>query len=155
MVEKDVTQGIPLGITFKSQGRTLGEGDFSLLTNLTWTTGPIHSDKEHMAKTAFGERVLAGGITLALMGGLAGTSDLNRVLGEHGVHITALLSYEDVAFKSPVLPGDTLSVTSEIASATATEKPGRGVIKYREVCTNQRDQVVVQATRVYLFERRE
>ena len=69
---------LPIGVPFRTQGRTIGEGDFSALCNLTWTIGDLHSNKELM-KGRMGERVphaprervLALPVVASLMVGLA------------------------------------------------------------------------------------
>ena len=45
---KQLLDAIPYGEKRSSIGRTIGEGDFSMLVNLNWTIGPIHADGEHM-----------------------------------------------------------------------------------------------------------
>ena len=153
MVEVDLVKRVPVGAKFRSMGRTISEGEFALLTNVTWTLGPLHSDKEVMAKTPFGERVLAGGITLALMGGLASISGITKTLEEeHGIGIVAMLTYEDVRFRNPLFPGDTIEIDTEITEVIPTSKPNRAILKQRDICTKQNNKVVCEATRVYLIQ---
>lgn len=151
-----VVGGIPVGATFKSQRRTISEGEFTLLHDLVWATGHLHTDQEHMAQTPFGNRILAGNVVLALMGGLAEATGLFETIlpQQHSVDLVALIAYEDVRFRGAVLPGDTIRCTFEITEARPTSKPGRGVIKVKGVCTKQGDQPVAEATQVFLFDRR-
>ncbi len=148
----DITQNIPLGAKFKSIGRTLGEGDFSLITNLTWTTSELHSNYEHMKDTPFGERILAGPCVAAVVVGLAGTSDLKRALAGAGVRLVAMLGMDSVRFPAPVKPNDTLWSETEIVSARLTRNPQRGVLTMIDRGLNQRGEVVSEATRNALFE---
>ena len=67
----DWTALIPVGQVFVSPGRTISEGDFTLLTSLTWNTTIIHTDKEFMKTTEFGERILDGPSLLACAAGLS------------------------------------------------------------------------------------
>lgn len=46
----DITDGLPVGEKFVSRGRTIWEGDLSLLTNLTWATDSVHADAEFTKK---------------------------------------------------------------------------------------------------------
>ena len=74
---------VPVGKKFISAGRTISEGNFTLLTNLTWTTDQIHSDREYMKGTQFGERILAGACLLACVVGLANRSGIAQLLDRH------------------------------------------------------------------------
>ena len=146
--------GLPLGEKFRSaQGRTLSEGDFSLLTNLTWTTSALHSDKEYMKRTPFGERILAGPCVLALVLGLTRWSGLYQAFERCGLRTTALLGYEEVRFTAPVLPGDTLTSESEILDARQTKNPSRAVVKVRDTGYKQTGEKVMEGTRLMLMER--
>lgn len=148
----DITAMVPIGATFKSQGRTLGEGDFTLITNLTWTTSELHANYEKMKDTQFGERILAGPCVAAVVVGLSGTSDLHRALHQAGIRLVAMLGMEKVTFPSPVKPNDTLWCETEIVTARLTRNPKRGVLTMIDRGINQRGQVVSEATRNALFE---
>ena len=155
MAASDVAQGLPVGVVFKSWGRTITEGDFTTLSSLTWIMGRLHTNKEYMAKSQFGDRILAGGIVLALLGGLGDSIGLYdiTICDRYGVELVALLGYENVRFHTPILPGDTIYGTFEIVEARATSKPERGILKVKGVATKQGDRVVAEATQVFLFER--
>ena len=147
-----LTEGLPLGKKFVSKGRTIGEGDFTLLTNLTWTTSPIHADAQYMKSTQFGDRILAGPCVLSVVVGLSSTSGVQDALWDGKHRLVALLGFEDVRFLSPVLPGDTLTVESEIVDARPTKKANRGVLRIKDVARNQKGQVVMEGVRAELFE---
>lgn len=147
------TELIPVGKKFVSKGRTITEGDFSLLTSLTWTVGEIHTNREYMKKTQFGEMILAGPCILACAVGLASTSGLRAAMEQDGLRTVALLGFEDVRFRSPLKPGDTMVVHSEILDIRPTSKnPKRGVMRVREVTFNQRGEAVMEATRAAMLE---
>ena len=148
----DITEKIPVGAKFKSIGRTLGEGDFSLITNLTWTTSELHSNYERMKDTQFGERILAGPCVAAVVVGLTGTSDLKRGLADAGVRLVAMLGMDNVRFKAPVKPNDTLWAETEITGARVSSNPRRGVLTMIDRGINQRGEIVSEATRNALFE---
>ena len=154
MAQPDVSSRVKVGAIFKSGARTISEGDFTLLHNLTWTIGRLHTDKEYMAKTQFGDRIMAGNLVMSIMGGLGEVIGLyDRVLPEQfGIDLIALLSYEEVHFHNPLQPGDTIRATFEITDVRSTRTPGRGVIKIRNVSTKQGDQAVAEATQVFLFQ---
>ena len=149
----DLTANIPIGAKYKSIGRTIGEGDFSLITNLTWTTSELHANYERMKYTPYGERVLAGPCVAAVVVGLTGTSDLRRELSKAGIRLVAMLGMDNVRFPAPVKPNDTLWAETEIVGARATRNPERGVLTMIDRGLNQRGEVVSEATRSALFER--
>lgn len=145
---------LPIGKKFRSQGRTLGEGDFTLLTNLTWTFDTIHSDAQWMKENSrFGERILAGPCVLSVAIGLARTSRIFDVFAENGLRIIALLGFEDVRFTAPVLPGDTLRVESEIVEARPSSKENQYVIKVMDTVYKQTGERCMSAVRAMLFEK--
>lgn len=146
-------EGLPYGQKFRSQGRTIGEGDLSLLTNLTWTTSELHSNKEHMKNTPFGERILAGPCVVACMVGLAGTSGFRQELRQRKVQLVAMLGLENVRFTAPVLPGDTIWVETEILDARETSNPQRGVMRIQERGYKQTGEQVCEYIRIAMFER--
>lgn len=149
----DITEKVPLGAKYRSIGRTIGEGDFSLITNLTWTTSELHSNFERMKNTQFGERILAGPCVAAVIVGLAGTSDLHRGLHEAGIRLVAMLGMDNVRFKAPVKPNDTLWSETEIVSARlSNSNPKRGVLSMIDRGFNQNGEIVSEATRNALFE---
>jgi itaconyl-CoA hydratase len=149
----DVTDSVPIGLKGRSQGRTIGEGEFGLLTSLTWTTTELHSNREFATKTRFGERILGGPVVAALMTGLWSQSEHLRLLKEK-VEMGGLLGME-VGFKSATLPGDTLWNESEVVSARPSRRdPSRGILSVRDVGINQRGEIVVEMTRSFIFKPR-
>ena len=135
-----------------SIGRTIGEGDFSMLVNLNWTVGPIHADSEHMKSTAFGERILPGVCVLSTTIGLANTSRIRSLMADHGFRLVALLGFENVRFTSAVYPGDTITVESEILDARPSSTPNRCVARLKDVTRRQTGEIVLEAVRTELYE---
>ena len=146
-------QLVPVGKKFASPARTIGDGDFAQLHNLTWTTNDIHTDQELMRQTQFGERLLAGVCTLACMEGLELAGGFRDVLyGEH-TRPVAHLGFEEIRFTAPVKPGDTIRVESEVLSIRPSSKnPRRGVLRVGIEVLNQRGQQVMKGTEVQLLE---
>jgi acyl dehydratase len=144
---------VPVGEKFTSPGRTIGEGDFAELHNLTWTTNDIHTDQDYMRQTQFGERLLAGVCTLACMEGLQLAGPFLGVLYGEGRRPVAHLGFEEVRFTAPVKPGDTIRVQSEILGVRPTSKdPKRGVMRVGITVFNQRGEQVMRGTEVQLLE---
>jgi len=144
---------LPVGKEFISPGRTMGEGDLSLLTGLTWIIGEIHSNLEYMKDTAFGERIFPAPCILACAVGLAGISGLVEALNCDQLRTVGLLGFNDVRFTSPVKPGDTLTVHSQIIEVRRTSKnKNRGVVVISYSVYNQRRESVMNALQSTLIE---
>jgi len=149
---KDILGGIPYGEKRRSISRTIGEGDFSTLVNLNWTIGPIHTDREHMKSTEFGERILPGVCVLSTTIGLANTSRVRSLMAAQGLRLVALLGFESVRFTGPVYPGDTITVESEILDARPSSDPTRCVARLKDVTSRQTGEIVLEAVRTELYE---
>jgi acyl dehydratase len=107
---------LPLGERFQTQGRTIGEGDFSALCNLTWTTGNSHTDREFMAGRT-GERWLAVPCVAAVVVGLTAKHWFSYVFHkQYGIRILESRHLE-VESHLPVVPGDTLHADCEVVEA--------------------------------------
>ena len=155
MTQSDAARGVELGAIFQSGSRTISEGDFTQLHNLTWTIGRLHVDKDYMAGTEFGERIMAGNLVMAVVEGLGEVMGLyDRIIPEHfGIDLVALLTYEDVRFLSPLQPGNTIRASFEITDARAISKPGRGIIKIKNRGFKDGDLAMMEVTQVFLFQR--
>jgi len=150
----DVCAGLPVGATSRSMGRTIGEGEFTLLNTLTWSTSELHTNKVRMSTTSFGERLLAGPILTAVVAGLHSTSDgYQMIKRDHGIKFVAVLGMT-AKYLASVLPGDTLWVDTMLVSARpSARQQGVGVLVFRDVALNQRDEVVLEMDRSLLFTR--
>jgi acyl dehydratase len=158
--DQDLAEGLPVGRRFRSQGRTVGEGDFSALTNLTWTTGELHVNRELMVSERGtkllgrpGERVLALQAVAAIGVGLGWSKGLGSWLRQrYGTRVVRSLSFEVVAGE-PLFPGDTIWADSVLTGVRQTEEPARGVLDVEHSIVNQRDELVATIVQHLLFER--
>jgi acyl dehydratase len=149
-----IGEGLPIGVVRRSRGRTIGEGEFALLSDLTWTTRERQTNGDAMAGGGESGRELAAPVVVALVASLAALGPLNRELHEeHGVETLAAMGLE-AELPGPVHPEDTLWAESELLSATDSEsRPGQGVLKIRDRGVNQRGEVVSEVTRTLLVAR--
>lgn len=155
-VEAAVVEGMPVGRRARSQGRTVGEGEFALLTTLTWTTDELHTNAVFMRESSeFGERLLGGSVLLALVSGLYCQNELFRdLLKVHGMEPIAALGTE-ARYLGVFRPGDTLWEETEVESVRASKsRPGCGIISLRDRAYNQRDELIVDSTRAILYGRK-
>lgn len=156
-----LTDGLPLGAPFRTQGRTIGEGDFSLLCNLTWTIGDLHSNREMMAGRvgeavpgAPRERVLALPVVASLIVGLAAKHWISYYLpAVLSVNIVQSQGLEAVA-EAPVCPGDTIWVDCTITAARPLDDdPTRAVLDIEERAINQRGEHVATVQQHLVYDR--
>lgn len=128
--------------------RTVTETDNLLITALTHNPQPLHLDAEYAAETEFGQIVVNGTFTFALMVGL---SVAETTLGT----LVANLGYDAVKMPHPVFVGDTLRVETQITALRASEsRPTAGIVTFAHHALNQRDEVVCTCTRTALIQRR-
>lgn len=129
-----------VGATYQTLGRTVSEADICAFVNLCGFNEPLFMDMEYVAKeSVFKRRAAPGAMTFALSEGLIMQTGLI-----HGTGMSYLGS--EIRIVSPVLEGDTLRVGVTITDKRETKKLDRGIVTYRHEVTNQRGEVVLEAT---------
>jgi len=143
-------KGLPVGVIERSEGRTIDNGQFALLTNLTWTTGLLHSDGHYMKSHQFGRLILGGPVVAAVISGLWRASCWDRFSEEYGIRAIGALGAES-RFRAPVFAGDTLWSNTALTAARASKsKEGAFVLTFHDEGVNQNDQTVIQMNRSLL-----
>lgn len=126
------------------RGKTVTEMDNVLMTNIVMNTAEAHFNEDLMKDSEFGERIVYGGINLAIVCGLASTDITENAITE--------LSYDDVRFTTPVVHGDTLYAESEVVDkAPADDRDDAGEVTFRVRGFNQDDEQVLEATKTVLL----
>jgi acyl dehydratase len=97
---------------------------------------PLHTDEEFCKSTRFGERILHGPLTSAL---------ISASVGQFFSGTAVAYLEHNCAFKAPVKAGDTLSTQWTITEKILKEKLESGIAVMEAVCTNQHDIVVANA----------
>ena len=129
-----------VGATYQTLGRTISETDIVNFVNLGGFTEPLFMDMEYVAtESVFKGRAAPGAMTFALSEGLIMQTGLI-----HGTGMSYLGG--EIRIVSPVLEGDTLRVGVTITDKRETKKSDRGIVTYRHEVTNQRGEVVLEAT---------
>jgi acyl dehydratase len=129
-----------IGATYHTLRRTVGDADISTFVNLCGFTEPLFMDMEYVAKeSVFKGRPAPGALTFCLSEGLIMQTGMI-----HGTGMSYLGS--DIRIVAPVLAGDTLGVTVTITDKRETRKPDRGIVTYKHEVTNQRGELVLEAT---------
>jgi acyl dehydratase len=93
--------------------RTIDDNDIVLFTEISGDRNPLHYDDAAAKASRFGEIVVQGGITSAI---------LNAVVAEKLPGPGTVFLEVNWAFKAPVRPGDTITGRVEVTS-TRTDKP--------------------------------
>ena len=129
-------------------GRTVTETDNLLFSVMTHNPQPLHLDVEAAKASEFGQILVNGTFTFALMVGL---SVGDTTLGS----LVANLGYDKLVMPKPVFIGDTLRATSEVTDLKPSgSRPNAGIITFRHELTNQRGEVVCSCLRTALIKRR-
>ena len=126
-------------------GRTVTETDNLLFTTMTHNPQPLHLDLEAARQSEFGQILVNGTFTFALMVGLS-VSD--TTLGT----LVANLGYDKLVMPKPVFIGDTLRARTEVVELKdSRSRPGCGIVTFRHELVNQRDEIVCQCLRLALL----
>ncbi len=128
--------------------RTVTETDNLLFSVMTHNPQPLHIDAEAARASEFGQILVNGTFTFALMVGLSvGDTTLGTLV--------ANLGYDQLVMPKPVFIGDTMRASSEVTALKPSgSRPGAGIITFRHNLTNQRAEVVCSCLRTALIKRR-
>jgi acyl dehydratase len=111
---------------------------------------PFHLDVQAAEQSVFKGLAASGWHTAAMSMRLFVTGGLNLAGGSVG------LGVDELRWPRPVKPGDTLRLQTEIMEVRSSKsKPDRGIIRIRNVTTNQRGEVVQTFLASVLVRRRE
>jgi itaconyl-CoA hydratase len=128
-----------------SAGRTITETDNVLFSALTMNTQPLHLNHDFAARSAFGQPIVNGILSLALTVGLS-VSELTEST------IIANLDYESVRHPNPLFHGDTLYVETEILEKRESQsRDDAGIVKLKHIARKVDGTIVVEVTRNVLF----
>ncbi len=129
--------------------RTVTETDNLLFSTMTHNPQPLHLDIEAARASEFGQILVNGTFTFALMVGLSvGDTTLGTLI--------ANLGYDKLVMPKPVFIGDTLAAQTEVVELKASRsRPNAGIVTFRHEMTNQRSELVCQCLRSALIKRRE
>ena len=127
--------------------RTVTETDNLLFTVMTHNPQPLHLDAEAARASEFGQILVNGTFTFALMVGLSvGDTTLGTLV--------ANLGYDKLVMPKPVFIGDTLRAETEVhALKDSRSRPDAGIVTFAHRLHNQRDEIVCQCLRSALIKR--
>jgi acyl dehydratase len=112
-----------VGQRFASHRRTLTETDHQLFMMLVGDWSAIHADAEFARATKAGQRLIHGGLGIALTLGLQTTAL------EFADPFLGALGLTDWSFKAPLFIGDTILVDVEILDKRVTRSGDKYVVQ--------------------------
>ena len=137
-----------VGAVYQTLGRTVSEADICAFVNLCGFNEPLFMDMEYVAKeSVFKGRAAPGALTFSLSEGL--------IMQTRLIHGTGMSYLGGEIRIVSVLEGDTLRVSVTITDKRETKKPDRGIVTYRHEVTNQRGEIVLEATVKRMIKRAE
>jgi acyl dehydratase len=128
--------------------RTVTETDNLLFSTMTHNPQPLHLDVEAAKASEFGQIIVNGTFTFALMIGLSvGDTTLGTLV--------ANLGYDKLVHPKPVFIGDTMRAETEVSELKdSRSRPNAGIVTFTHRLINQRDEIVCQCLRSALLLRR-
>ena len=135
-----------LGERFSTPAKTMTDAHFLFFAGMTGDNHPIHYDDEYAKTTRFGKRVTHGLLVASMTA--SGASTLSPLLEGS---IVAFVE-QSSRFLKPVLIGDTIA--SELEVTELVPKTDMGLLRLTTRVTNQRGEIVLEGTHVYLIKKR-
>ena len=141
----------PGAVMRHARGKTMCEQDNVGITLQVLNTAEGHFNEDLMQKNAMGRegwnsRLQFGGVTIAMVIGLA--------MQDTGENAVAELGLDKIRLKAPVFHGDTLYAYSEVLEKRQSDQPNAGVVVFKHYGVNQKDQVVFEGERTLLVKKK-
>lgn len=138
-------EDLRVGKKFTSSYRSLRQADIDRFARLTGDLNPIHMNKDYAKGTIFGARIAHGLLVLSVAVGLWFEMGLTRD------SLVALLGIDKVEFRSPVHPGDSFRLISEVVSRRPSRtRPEAGIVTLRDSIVGNGEKTLLQFERVLL-----
>ncbi len=127
--------------------RSVTETDNLLFSTMTHNPQPLHIDVEAAKASEFGQILVNGTFTFALMVGLSvGDTTLGTLV--------ANLGYDKLVMPKPVFIGDTMRAESDVVDLKESRsRPEAGIVTFIHRLLNQRDEIVCQCLRMALIKK--
>ncbi|MEE2777593.1 MAG: MaoC family dehydratase [Acidobacteriota bacterium] len=128
------------------RGKTVGEFENQILTNLVMNTAHSHFNEDAMKDSAWGQRLVFGLVTGSIVVGLATQDVAENALAELGL--------DGLRFTAPVFHGDTLYAYSEVVSKEDSDREDAGIVVFCHHGYKQDETKVFEGLRRVLLKRR-
>ena len=136
-----------VGETYETNSRTITEADQLNYAGLSGNYDPIHLDKEYMAESEFGGRLVYGQLVHVVMEGLKIQTGIieDSVIASYGM--------DSVRFVKPVMIGDTIHNEMEVIDLQRRDE-NSGILVLKEEGINQKAETVCVSQTKTLIESR-
>lgn len=128
--------------------RTVTEADNIMFCAMTHNLAPLHLDEEYAKGTIYGQRLVNSLFILGLITGISvPETTQGTTLGN--------LGFEKTTFPKPVFHGDTIRVRTEVLDKRESKsRDDSGIVFFRHLGINQRDEIVCDCHRAGLMLKR-
>jgi acyl dehydratase len=133
-------EDLKVGMRFRTHRRTILEADLAAFINLAWLTEELFAVEEEGKR-----RLVPGALVYSFAEGL-----LLPTMQDTG--LAFLNATLDV--KAPTVVGDTIHVECEVAELRLASKGERGLARFSNRVTNQRNEVVLEYNPLRLLKRK-
>ena len=140
-------EDIEVGSTYDCGSLTVTEAEIVAFGE-KYDPQPFHTDPEAAAESAFGGLVASGWQTCALTARLLVTNYIDDTASAGGRGV------DDLRWRRPVRPGDTLSVGAEVVAKRPARNPAVGETDVSVTTTNGEGETVLSMVALGLVERR-
>ena len=141
-MEKESFEDYKVGEKFISPGRTITETDIVMFAAFTGDWHPLHTNVDYAEKTAFGQRIAHGMLTLCVGSALIFRLGAYVALPKSFI---AFYGMDKVRFTGAVKIGDTIRCETEVVELQEKDDK-RGVIVSQNNIKNQRGEDVAMYT---------
>ena len=146
--EASVFYEIEEGETSVTGGRTLTEADVANFAGVSGDFNHLHLDKERMADSMFGERIVHGTLVLSAATGLLWQSRSP----EERASVVAFYGMDKLRFRAPVYYDDTIHLETTVTEKTEKpDGPGSGTVRYDVEIKNQTGATVISCEMLSLL----
>ncbi len=140
-------EDFPVGLLIRhARGKTVGPTENVLITHMVMNSAEAHFNDHRMSQTPFGRILSYGGVNFSIVIGLAAQDTAENALAELGMN--------RIRLKNPVFHGDTLYAFTEVLEASDADRPDAGILRFRHIGCNQKNEVVYEGERTVLMKRR-
>ena len=114
-----------------TRSKTITDANIRAFADLTGDHNPIHMDEQFASQSRFGKRIAHGMLSASLISAVLA----NDLPGHGSIYLGQTLK-----FVAPVFIGDEITARVTVTSV----RDGKPIAKLETVCTNQRDEVVIE-----------
>jgi 3-hydroxybutyryl-CoA dehydratase len=137
---------IAVGDRFVSSSRTIFDADIVNFAGLSGDFNRLHIDDSFAAASVYGRRIAHGMLVASIVTGLRSKIDDYALIG---------FLETQRRFRKPTFPGDTITVTYEVATCEPSRsRQTMGVVSLKVSVVNQKGEVVQEGSDVVAVERR-